>query len=207
MGFAAAVSFCMVCLALSPFIKLFQEGQLGTHLTVLVTVLGTILLGFADDILDLQWRYKLIFPFFIIIPLVSMYEGPTHFEVIYPFSLVLGRQLQLGYLYLFYITCLGIYKTNTINIMAGINGLEVGQSVVAACSMLLYFFMAGLVKGEAEKYTYSIVLLMIFLGGAMVLLKDNQYPAKIFIGDTFCYYGGIVLAIAAIYGTFFIYSG
>ena len=87
--------------------------------------------------------------------------------------------------------------------MAGINGLEVGQSVVAACSMLLYFFVAGLVKGEAEKYTYSIVLLVIFLGGAVVLLKDNQYPAKIFIGDTFCYYRGIVLAIAAIYGTFF----
>ena len=46
-----------------------------------------------------------------------------------------------------------------------------------------------------------------FLGGAIVLLKDNQYPAKIFIGDTFCYYGGIVLAIAAIYGTFFYIQG
>jgi len=116
---------------------------------------------------------------------------------------VLGRQLQLGHLYLFYITCLGIYKTNTINIMAGINGLEVGQSIVAASSMLLYFFASTFVKGGGEKYVYSIVLLIIFLGGALVLLKDNQYPAKIFIGDTFCYYAGIVLAIAAIYGTFF----
>ena len=47
------------------------------------------------------------------------------------------------------------------------------------------------------------MLLMIFLGGALILLKDNQYPAKIFIGDTFCYYAGIVLAIAAIYGIFY----
>ena len=70
----------MVCLALTPIIKLYSEPhKLATHLSVLVTVIGTILLGFADDNLDLQWRYKLLFPFFIIIPLVSTYTGPTHF--------------------------------------------------------------------------------------------------------------------------------
>ena len=163
-------------------------------------MIATILLGFADDILDLQWRYKLLFPFFIIIPLVSSYNGITHFEVIYPFSLVLGRQFELGFLYFFYITCLGIYKTNTINIMAGINGLEVGQSIVAACGMLLYFFVSATIKGMGERYVYSIILLVIFVSGAMIILKENQYPARIFIGDTFCYYAGIVLAVAAIYG-------
>lgn len=38
-----------------------------------------------------------------------------------------------------YITLLGIYCTNTINIYAGINGLEVGQSIVAAASLLILF--------------------------------------------------------------------
>lgn len=112
-----------------------------------MTVLSTILLGFADDMLDLLWRYKLLFPFFIIIPLVSVYQGRTHFDVIYPLSLAFGDKFELGPLYLFYITCLGIYKTNTINIFAGINGLEVGQSIVAASSMLLYFFTCGVHKG------------------------------------------------------------
>ena len=110
-------------------------------------MLGTILLGFADDILDLQWRYKLLFPFLIILPLVSIYSGPTNFAVIFPFSTVFGRQLELGPLYLLYITFLSIYKTNTINIMAGINGLEVGQSMVAASAMLLYFAISIFIKG------------------------------------------------------------
>lgn len=51
-----------------------------------------------------------------------------------------------------------------------------------------------------EKYQYSIYLLVAFLGGALALMKLNQYPSQIFIGDTFCYYAGIVLAVAAIFG-------
>jgi UDP-N-acetylglucosamine--dolichyl-phosphate N-acetylglucosaminephosphotransferase len=89
----------------------------------MITVLATILLGFADDMLELPWRYKLLFPFFIILPLVSVYHGPTHITLISPFSHLFGRTLDLGHLFLVYITLLGIYKTNTINIFAGINGL------------------------------------------------------------------------------------
>ena len=146
---SAAIAFCLVTLGLTPLFKVYSDNhQFNTHLAVIVTVLGTILLGFADDILDLQWRYKLLFPFFIILPLVSIYDGITHFEVIYPFSLLLGRTFELGFLFLFYITCLGIYKTNTINIFAGINGLEVGQGIVAASSMLLYFFAKAVIHNE-----------------------------------------------------------
>jgi UDP-N-acetylglucosamine--dolichyl-phosphate N-acetylglucosaminephosphotransferase len=100
-----------------------------------------------------------------------------------------------------YITLLGIYKTNTINIYAGINGLEVGQSIVAAAGMLLYFATDIFLHGHAEKYTYSSLLLICFLGTAIALMKLNAYPSHIFIGDTFCYFAGIILAIAAIYGT------
>jgi len=72
--------------------------------------------------LDLPWRYKLIFPFFIIIPTVSCYSGTTSILLPYPVSTILP-QIDLGILFLLYITLLGIYCTNTINIYAGINGL------------------------------------------------------------------------------------
>ncbi len=116
-------------------------------MAVLTTVLGTVLLGFADDMLDLPWRYKLIFPFFIVAPLLSAFSGSTSIGIVYPFSLMLGSSLDLSYLFYLYIILLGIYCTNTINIYAGINGLEVGthifnsgQSIIAAASMLIYFF-------------------------------------------------------------------
>jgi UDP-N-acetylmuramyl pentapeptide phosphotransferase/UDP-N-acetylglucosamine-1-phosphate transferase len=125
--------------------------------------------------------------------------------VIFPFSIVFGDRIELGPFYLLYITCLGIYKTNTINIFAGINGLEVGQSIVAAIGMLLYFGVQVVIQGAEvyEQKEYSVSLLVVFLGGALALLKLNQYPSQIFIGDTFCYFAGIVLAIAAILGTLF----
>ena len=80
LGFASAIAFCMVGLMMTPVIKSFRTTEeLNKHMAVLVTVFATILLAFADDILDLKWRYKLLFPFFIIIPLVSIYDGITHF--------------------------------------------------------------------------------------------------------------------------------
>jgi UDP-N-acetylglucosamine--dolichyl-phosphate N-acetylglucosaminephosphotransferase len=50
---------------------------------------GTILLGFADDMLDLPWRYKLIFPFFIVIPMITNYYGPTSVQFTYPINLLI----------------------------------------------------------------------------------------------------------------------
>ena len=47
------------------------------HLAVLTTILCTILLGFTDDILELQWRYKLIIPFVIILPIPVSYTHLT----------------------------------------------------------------------------------------------------------------------------------
>ncbi len=146
--------------------------------------------------LELPWRYKLIFPLFIVLPLVCVYAGPTQVGVIAPFSWVLGPSLELGCLYLAYITLLGIYFTNAINIYAGINGLEVGQSIIAASGMLAYFAASSHLGAPHPDYTYSVYL----LAASLALMRLNAYPASIFIGDTYCYFAGIVLAIAAIWG-------
>ena len=34
-----------------------------------------LFLGFADDVLDLRWRYKLILPFFASLPMLVAYQG------------------------------------------------------------------------------------------------------------------------------------
>ena len=41
---------------------------------------------------------------------------------------LLGSSIQLGLLYYVYMGMLAVFCTNAINILAGINGLEVGQS-------------------------------------------------------------------------------
>ena len=86
-GFAAAVGVCGVAVISALAVSIFTgKSDLSVEWGVLVAVLGTVLLGFADDMLDLPWRYKLIFPILMALPVVSVYGGPTTVNVIWPFS-------------------------------------------------------------------------------------------------------------------------
>jgi UDP-N-acetylglucosamine--dolichyl-phosphate N-acetylglucosaminephosphotransferase len=170
------------------------------------------LLGFVDDMLDLQWRYKLIYPFFIAIPMACNYYGPTSVVFTYPITIFI-ESIDFGtVIFSIYIILLGIYCTNTINIYAGINGLEVGQSIVAAASLLIIFSVKAFKEqGLKENYYYSIYLLVTFLGNfylilgaSLALLKKNAYPSQVFIGDTYCYFAGIVLCLSAIMGNLYL---
>ena len=43
-------------------------------------------------------------------------------------------------------------------------------------------------------------LLLPFLAVSCALLRHNWYPAKVFVGDTYCYFAGMTFAVAAILG-------
>ena len=70
---------------------------------------------------------------------------------------------------------LAVFCTNSINILAGINGVEVGQSIVIATSVLLYL-MIELVRQICcfEQYIMSACIIMPFIAVAMALYKHNR---------------------------------
>jgi UDP-N-acetylglucosamine--dolichyl-phosphate N-acetylglucosaminephosphotransferase len=43
---------------------------------------------------------------------------------------------------------------------------------------------------------------MTFVTSSAALFKWNKYPSKVFVGDTYCYFAGIVFASAGILGHF-----
>ena len=99
-----------------------------------------IFLGFADDVLDLKWRDKLFLPTIASLPLLMVYFATfnsTTIIVPHPFRPYFGYDLNLGVLYYVYMGMLAVFCTNAINIYAGINGIEVGQSIVIAFSVLI----------------------------------------------------------------------
>lgn len=49
-----------------------------------------------------------------------------------------GAIIELGLLFKCYMALLAVFCTNAINIYAGINGLEAGQTYVVACGILLF---------------------------------------------------------------------
>eukprot|EP00958_Prasinococcus_capsulatus_P002761 scaffold237_cov421-Prasinococcus_capsulatus_cf.AAC.2 len=56
-----------------------------------------------------------------------------------PLRLVLGVDiLELGPLYYLFMAMLAVFCTNSINILAGINGLEAGQTYVIGCAVLVH---------------------------------------------------------------------
>lgn len=51
--------------------------QLANYNAALLSICFMVLLGFADDVLDLPWRYKLILPTIASLPLLCTYNGAT----------------------------------------------------------------------------------------------------------------------------------
>jgi UDP-N-acetylglucosamine--dolichyl-phosphate N-acetylglucosaminephosphotransferase len=114
-----------------------------------------------------------------------------------------GALVDLGALYLVYMGFLAVFATNAINIYAGINGLEAGQSLVIAVAILtanLWELSQG--AQQSSPHLFSALLAIPFIATTVGLLGFNMYPASVFVGDTYCYYAGMTFAVMGILGHF-----
>jgi len=134
--------------------------------------------------------------------------------------------LRLGPFYYLYMSMLSTFCTNSINILAGVNGVEVSQSLVIALSILLNDILYipldispilgsndggvrligfGADRGSRQlqdRHLFSFWFMCPLVGVSLGLLRWNWYPAKAFIGDTFCYFSGMAFAVVGILGHF-----
>lgn len=158
----------------------------------------------------MRWRHKFFIPAFAALPMLGLYFvdfGVTHVVVPLPLRGYLGELIDLGALYYAYMAAISIFCPNSINILAGVNGIEVGQSLVIAMLIVLndVLYLSPTVQQPhpaAESHLFSIYLLLPFMGVSLALLKHNWYPAKVFVGDTYCYFAGMVFAVVGILGHF-----
>ena len=111
---------------------------------------------------------------------------------------------------------IAIFCPNSINIVAGINGLEVGQSIIIASLIILndviYLYLSPLAVSSVpffphphpatDSHLFSLYFLLPFLGVSLALFAHNRYPARVFVGDTYCYFAGMIFAIIGILGHF-----
>ncbi|CUE64812.1 UDP-N-acetylglucosamine-dolichyl-phosphate N-acetylglucosaminephosphotransferase, putative [Bodo saltans] len=166
------------------------------------TIAVMLLLGFVDDVLDVRWRYKLILSVFGAMPLIMGYEGALSVAVPIPLRDYIGSAfLYIGPLYLVYLVAVCVFCTNSINILAGVNGVEVGQSLVIGIASLVYNLVQLRHVDDqttTEQHRVAIVLLLPFIGVSFALWKFNRYPSRVFVGDSYTYFAGTVLAVAGI---------
>ncbi len=200
------------------------NGSTTLYTAAMASVTFMILLGFADDVLDLRWRYKLVLPLVASLPLLVNYGGRTAILIprfLQPYVLpiakllggennissVSGRLVDIGKGYYLYMALLSIFCTNAINIYAGINGLEAGQSFVIALFVLIHNAMNLNPTGPVDdaqllqtRHSISIDMMMPFAAVTLGLLRYNWYPSMVFVGDTFCYFAGMTFAMSAVLG-------
>ncbi|RSH79991.1 tunicamycin resistance protein [Apiotrichum porosum] len=217
----------------------FPQGELTLYMTSLLSLLTATLLGFIDDLFDIRWRHKLPIPLIAAIPTLMVYYSEGGWTwVVLPASLgkllsTLGlpgwegtKSVDLGFLYYVYLALLPTFTTNSINILAGVNGVETIQALIIALSVafndLLFlpiwpdWLLEALHIGNAEegrilswaagevvkRHLMSLYFMLPLIGVCAGFLTHNWYPAKAFPGDTLCYFTGMAFSAVAIQGHF-----
>ena len=170
--------------------ELSERFQQSDFNVAIGSITMAVLLGLVDDLVDLKWREKLVVGAVMALPLVGSYSGPTsvilprqlrfliavdplqeHVELT-SFGNVLehfvsidrhahGSLIDLGPWYLVFMFALVIFCTNAINIYAGINGIEAGQTYVTGCGIAVMNLLELLWRGP-EGY---VVLVEMVVGG------------------------------------------
>lgn len=183
-------------------------GQLASYLSALLSLQSVVILGLGDDLFDIRWRHKFFIPAFASIPILIVYFvdfGVT--QVVVPIFLrpYLGELFNLGYLYYAYMASIAIFCPNSINILAGINGIEVSQSLVVAFLLVLndsLYLFTRYPHPATDSHLFSLFFLLPFIGVSLALWAHNWYPSQVFVGDTYCYFAGMVFAVVGILGHF-----
>lgn len=97
--FLVGMFFFIGCFYYLQHEKSFSNSDLVEFLTALLSICCMILLGFADDVLDLRWRHKLLLPTIASLPLLMVYYVNFNSTVIIMPKLVrpwIGLSLDIG---------------------------------------------------------------------------------------------------------------
>ncbi|KAK9471123.1 glycosyl transferase family 4-domain-containing protein [Dipodascopsis tothii] len=184
----------------------FPHSKLAEYLSALLSLVCMFVLGVADDLFDIRWRTKLFLPAVAVLPLMIVYYvdfGVTRVAV--PAFLGLGNAVDLGWLYYGYMAAVAIFCPNSINILAGVNGLEAGQALVICGGLLLndaFYIFARADHPALDAHLFSTYFVLPWAAVTLALLRFNWFPARVFVGDTYCYFAGMVFAVVGILGHF-----
>ncbi|KAF9588580.1 hypothetical protein IFM89_013432 [Coptis chinensis] len=157
------VFFLVLAILFQCFNFISDSNWLVEYNAALASICFMILLGFVDDVLDIPWRVKLVLPAIATFPLLMAYTGHTTIIIPKPFIPYVGLKiLDLGRIYKLYMVLLAIFCTNSINIHAGLNGLEAGQTAVIASAILIHNIMQiGSSTDPEQKHAHAFSIYLV----------------------------------------------
>lgn len=170
-----------------PSTNIYTEGIIVTAATVLFSTF----IGLIDDVYEVRWRVKALTPMLGGVPLAVMSLGrPT---ISTPFG-VLNFETMFGlyglvFFYAFVVPFIVTACANAVNMLAGLNGLEAGSTLIIALALTV----VSILKEKHE----GLIILIPFLGALIAFLYFNKYPSRVFPGDVGTFGMGTIIACVA----------
>lgn len=171
------------------------SAYLDTKIQILIVAyVGYSFIGLLDDFLivvkknndGLSAKAKFLMQTVLAVVIFMMYRNVASTEVWIP---LLNVSLDLGIFYFGLILVMFTAESNAVNLTDGLDGLSSGCMIIALAPFILF----AILQGEM----YVAAFLMAVLGSLLGFLKNNFFPAKIFMGDTGSLALGGLLAAAA----------
>ena len=124
--------------------------------------------GLVDDLIDVGRILKIVFPFFLALPIALLNLDTT---------LWIGfTEIELGAFYTYLIAPIYVMVvTNLINMHSGYNGLSSGLAFI----LFIFVGIGAYIQNGIE----SLIYLAPILGASMAFLYYNRYPSRIFEGN------------------------
>lgn len=164
-------------------VALYYSREYPEIVAILLATLGFAAVGFIDDFIKVVKKRK-----------DGLYAGQkTFFQLLVcvAFAFYVLRYTEAGssmlipftniivqpWMYFFFIVIFMYFFSNAVNITDGLDGLCAGITLVVA----IFFTIVSLTNAE---WGYIKIFSAAIAGGCLGFLAFNNYPAKIFMGDT-----------------------
>ena len=176
---------------------LMPQALLDTKIQiVIISYVGYSLIGFVDDFLivvkknndGLSPSAKFLLQLILAVIIFFMYRNVSSTGILIPFTHV---EIDLGWFYFVLILIMFTAESNAVNLTDGLDGLSSGCVLIALAPFILFSILQG-------EYGLGVFLMAVF-GSLLAYLKNNFFPAKIFMGDTGSLaLGGLLAAVAMV---------
>ena len=196
-GFLAA----LVVASHSFFVKDIFRGN-DSPWGVLAGAAVIVLVGLADDLIDLRWWVKLIGQG-VAAAVVAIWGVRVSIVPFIPEPIVIENEMAS----IVFTAGLIVVTMNAFNFIDGLDGLAAGVAIIGGAAFFLTAYWVHRTADILDRSDLATLLTAIVVGGCLGFLPHNWFPAKIFMGDSGAMLIGLLLASAGIVSTGQITSG
>ena len=149
------------------------------------------LIGFLDDLYDLDWSLKLAGQFLV--------AGILAWQGVQIVSLPIAG-LTIGSFGISFLATvfLAVLIMNAVNFIDGLDGLVAGVVLIGTAVFFAYSYLLAIQTSPTNYFNLSSLLSAIVIGMCLGFLPYNWHRAKIFMGDSGAMLLGLLMATSAL---------